>query len=268
MISFSTLFVFAQEEKLKDGIVAEVNGVKIKRSTLLKYHEQNLKVVQGNRTVDLNASLNDLIDRIIGIQKGKKSGVDKNPEVVKKMNDIIYHAYVSKEVSPLLEKIKVTDSDINNYYKENPEYRTSQILLKLRAIPSQDEVAAALEQSLRIYNELKNRPEKFEKLAQKYSQIATADNGGDIGYQPKVRLSPEYYEAIKGRNKGFISRPFRTQYGIHIVKVTGKKELKQIDRKLYTKILYDLKRDEILRDYFQKQRKLAKIKINKDMLEI
>lgn len=267
LIIFS-LGSLAQDKAQQDAVVADVNGVKIKMSTLLSYHEQNLKVVRGNKTIDLESSLNDLIDRVIGIQNGKKNNVNKRPDVVKKMNDIIYHAHISDEIAPKLKKIKVDKNEIKSYYEKNPEYKTSQILLRLRALPSQDEVAKALELSLKLYNELQKDPERFEELARQHSQVTTANLGGDIGYQPRVRLSTEYFEAIDGKRVGYITKPFRTQYGIHIVKVTGKKEFKQIDEKLYEKILYDVQRDKILADYFEGERKKAKIKINKEKLNI
>ncbi len=258
----------AQNVKKKDVVVAEVKGTKIMLSTLLAYHEQNLKVVRGNKTVDLNASLNDIIDRVIGIDNGRKAKIDKRPDVVKKMNDIVYHAHISDEIAPKLKSIKVSDSDIKKYYEKNPEYKSSQILIRLRALPSQDEVAKALEISLKLYKELQKEPKSFAKLAQTHSQISTSQLGGDIGYQPRSRLSKEYYEAINGRRISYITKPFRTQYGIHIVKVTGEKKYKQIDKDLYKKIVYDVKRDKILANYFAGERKKSGSKVYKDRLNL
>jgi parvulin-like peptidyl-prolyl isomerase len=129
-------------------------------------------------------------------------------------------------------------------------------------------VAKALEQSLSIHQELLKNPKKFSNYAQKYGQTSTASNGGDIGYQPRVRLSTEYFSAINGKKTGYITKPFRTQFGIHIVKVTGKKEYKQIDMNLYKKIIYDVQRDKILAKYFQGKRKSAKLKVFKKNLKI
>jgi len=264
-ILLSTFTVFANNE---DPVVATVNGKNIHKSILLKYHEQNLKFVRSNKPVTIENSLNDLINRIVGIEQAKKANIDKKPDIIKKMNDIIYHAYISEEITPLLKKIKITDEDIKNYYKKNPEYRTSQILLRLRAVPSEDEVAQTLEKSLNIYNELQKDPKKFEAYARQFGQTSTAEAGGDLGYQPRTRLSLEYFEAINGKRKGTITKPFRSQYGIHIVKVTGEKTFEQIDTKLYKKIVYDIKRDEILEQYFADKRKTAKIKIDSKQLKL
>ncbi len=260
-------FVFAQNKNEENPIVASVGKYKIRKSTLMKYHAQNLKFVRSNKSITLESSLTDLINRTIGIQKGKANKLHKTPIVIKKLNDIIYHAQISKDLEPKFKKIgKVSDSEVMSYCKENPEYRTSQILYRLRTQPSQDDVAKALDQSLSVYNEVFKKPENFSKVAKKYSQTENSKIGGDLGFQPKTRLSKEFYEAIKGKSKGYITKPFRTQYGIHIVKVTDIKDCKDIDKNLYKKIVYDIKRDKIIENYFTELRKTEKIKIYKDKM--
>lgn len=256
-------FSFATKE---DPVVAKVNGKEIRKSTLLSYHKQNLNFIQNTKPLTLENSLNDLIDREIGIDGARKNNFDKRPEVIKKMNDVMYHAFISEELTPKLQKINVTTKEIEEYYKKYPEYKTSQILLRLRTEPSQDDVANALAKASEIYNEAVKDPTKFPELAKKYGQTTTALTGGDMGYQPKVRLSVEYYDAIKGKRKNYVTKPFRTQYGIHVVLVTGEKEYKQIDQTLYKKILYDEKKDVILKDYFSAKRAKAKLTINKKEL--
>jgi parvulin-like peptidyl-prolyl isomerase len=247
--------------KDKDPIVAVVNGQKIKKSTLYKYHVNNLKFVKALKKTTLEGSLDDLINRKIGIDKAKKNNLHKNPAVIKKMNDIVYHAQISRDLEGELKKIKVSDDDVKNYYSNNPEYNTAQILYRLRAVPSKEDVEKALDQSLALYKQLNKTPEKFSDIARTFSQTSTAQIGGELGYQPRTKLTLEYYEAIKNKNIGFITKPFRSQYGVHIVKVLGVKKYKQIEKKMYKKIIYDIKRDEILANYFKKERSNSKVKI-------
>lgn len=263
------IFVFSGlcHANTADPVVAKVNGKEIKKSTLLAYHQQNLNFIQNKKKVSLENSLNDLIDRIIGIQNAKKAKMHKNPEVVKKMNDVVYHAYISEELTPKLKAIKITEKMIKDYYKKYPEYKTSQILLRLKTNPSPEDVGSAMELANKIAAEAKKNVKNFSELAKKYGQTTSALTGGDMGYQPKARLSPEYYEAIKGKKTNSVTNPFRTQYGIHVVLVTGKKEYKQIDKNLYEKILYDVEKQKVLSAYFAKKRGEAKLTINKKELK-
>lgn len=245
----------------KNPIVAKVNNKEIRKADLYRYHQDNLKFARAVKKVTLENSLDDLINRIIGIEKAKKEGLHKEPFVIKKMNDVLYHAQISKDLEGELKKIKVSDDDVKNYYKENPEYRTAQILIRQRALPSKDEVAKTLEQATNIYNEVIKKPDNFLDFANRYNQANSATTGGDLGYQPRTRLTPEYYEAIKGKKVGTITKPFKTQFGRHIVKILGVKTYEQIDQNMYKKIVYDIKRDAIIEDYFAGLRKKSNVKI-------
>lgn len=260
LFSLTNSIVFAQTN---NPVVAEVNGKKITKKELVLYHAKNLNFVSMNKPVTLERSLDDLINKIVGIDRAKENNLDKNPIVIQKMEDILYHAQISKDLDDKLLAIKVSDNEVKEFYKDNPEYRTSQILFRMRAQPSKDEVANTLDNALKVYTQAKEKPKNFTDFAANYSQSSTTLNGGDLGYQPKTRLTPEYYEQIKGQKIGYISKPFRSQYGYHIVQVTGVKDYEQIDKDMYKKIIYDIKRDKILDSYFKDLQKKAKIKINK-----
>lgn len=258
--------------KDQDPVVATVNGKTITKSALVRYHQNNLKFVRAQKEVTLESSLQDLINRSIGVQRAIDNKLDKNPHVIKKMDDILYHAQISRDLEGKLNKIKVSDEEVKQYYAQNPEYRTAQILLRLRSNPSSNEVKEVYESALNIYKAVTDgstakQAENFQKAVYKYSQTNNAITGGDLGYQPKTKLTPEFYAQIKGKKKGTITKPFRSQYGYHIVQVLGVKTAEQIDKKMYKKIIYDIKRDKIVDQYFVGLRKQAKIKINKENLK-
>ncbi|MBC77289.1 MAG: hypothetical protein CME64_14860 [Halobacteriovoraceae bacterium] len=256
---------FANEKN--DSVVAIVNGKKIKQSTLYKYHQDNLKFVRGQKKVTLESSLDDLINRIIGIDRARSNKLHKDPVVVNKMNDILYHAQISKDLEGELKKIKVSDKEVKQYYKNHPEYRTAHILFRLPAIPTEEDVKKSYEKAVKVHSEVVKKPDTFVDYALRYSQSSTAVDGGDLGYLPHTRLSPEFYENIKGKKKDTIVGPFRTQYGFHIVKILGEKTAEQINTDMYKKIIYDIKRDKIVGNYFDNLKKKAKIKVFKKNLK-
>ncbi|UCC78972.1 MAG: peptidylprolyl isomerase [Candidatus Zixiibacteriota bacterium] len=67
----------------------------------------------------------------------------------------------------------------------------------------------------------------FAELAKEYSEDpGSAQNGGDLGWFGKGRMVEPFWEATKAlREIGDISRPVKTQYGWHIIKLTGKREV-------------------------------------------
>lgn len=249
-----------------DPVVATVNGVKIMKSEFDKKYAQNLLFV-SDKVVTKKSVIDDMINKVLGVQRAKKQGTDQNPVVKEKMNEVLYHAQISKDLEPELKKIVVTDDEVKKYYSENPEYRTAHILFRVRAQPSKNEALAAQKKALEVYEGLKSKPDKFAELANKYSQSSTAPNGGDMGFQPAIRMAPEYFRAIKGKADGFITPPVRTQFGYHIIKVLAKKDYESINTALYKKIVYDKKRDAILDKYFDNLQSNASININKEYLK-
>lgn len=263
---FVTLLVSLNTFSQGDPTVANVNGVKITKSEFDKAYYQNLLFV-SDKVVTKEKVLNDMINKVLGVQRARKAGLQNDPVVKEKMEDVLYHAQISKDLEPELKKIVVTDEDVKTYFKENPEYRTAHILFRVRAKPDKNEAMAAQKKAVEVYEALKNSPDKFGELANRYSQSNTAPNGGDLGFQPAIRMAPEYFKAINGKPDGYISPPIRTQFGYHIIKVLSKKDFDSINTALYKKIVYDKKRDKILEKYFNNLQKGANIKITKKLLE-
>lgn len=258
-----TASAFAQKDA--NQVVASVNGRNITKKQFDEYHLQNLKFV-GQRKITKALSLQDLINRELAISKAKKSGTDKDATVIARQEDILHHAQISKDLENEFKKIIVSDDELKKFYAENPEYRTAHILNRVRTEPTDTEVKNALAQSATIYSEVTKSPEKFAEYANRYSQTSVAPVGGDLGFQPMVRLAPEYYEAIKGQKVGFISKPVRTQMGYHVIKILGVKSFDQIDKNLYKKIIYDKKRDALIENYYKGLAKDATIKTNLTLL--
>lgn len=64
---------------------------------------------------------------------------------------------------------------------------------------------------------------EFAQLAEKYSKDpGSAARGGDLGWFGRKSMVPEFDQAVFGAAPGKVVGPVRTQYGIHIIKVTGK----------------------------------------------
>lgn len=249
-----------------EAVVATVNGVEIKKAQLDQAFEQNLMYV-SDKVVTKDKVLNDIINREIGVKKAKDTGYQNDPIVKSKMEDVLYHAQISKDLEKKLQAINVSDKEAQEYYSRAKEYRTAHILFRVRVAPDKAETEEAMKKALEVYKQVVAKPQQWPELANKYSQSSTAPAAGDLGYLPAVKYAPEYFKAINGKPNGFITPPVRTQFGYHIVKVIGVREWKEVDPALYKKIVYDQKRDKILEEYFADARKTAKITINKEWLK-
>ena len=72
--------------------------------------------------------------------------------------------------------------------------------------------------------------EDFATIAVANSEdTVSAADGGDLGWNEPDIFVPEFSEAMKTQEIGFISEPFRTQFGWHIVEVTDRRSYDTTD---------------------------------------
>ena len=73
-----------------------------------------------------------------------------------------------------------------------------------------------------IVNKL-NAGDSFESLAKAYSQCPSGKKGGDLGYFGRGQMVKEFENAAFSLDVGKVSKPIKTQFGYHLIKVTGKR---------------------------------------------
>jgi peptidyl-prolyl cis-trans isomerase D len=101
-----------------------------------------------------------------------------------------------------------------------PVARASHILLRFNPANPND-VQRVRELSALIFKEFQAGV-PFEELARKYSaDPGSAVIGGDIGWFSKEHMVPEFVAAVFNARPGSVIGPIQTQFGLHIIKVTG-----------------------------------------------
>jgi peptidyl-prolyl cis-trans isomerase SurA len=84
--------------------------------------------------------------------------------------------------------------------------------------------------ALDIFNRVK-KGEDFTTLAAQYSEDpATKNNGGDLGYFDRRRMTQPFDSAVFAIKVGDVAGPVRTQYGWHIIKKTDEKAIEPFDK--------------------------------------
>jgi peptidyl-prolyl cis-trans isomerase C len=65
--------------------------------------------------------------------------------------------------------------------------------------------------------------EEFDKVARRFSSCPSGKNGGDLGWFGKGQMVPEFEKVAFENDAGKIVGPVKTQFGYHVIKVTGRK---------------------------------------------
>jgi len=96
--------------------------------------------------------------------------------------------------------------------------------------------AKNLAEAEQVYNQLKSGA-SFEQLAkEKSGDRSNSDKGGDLGWFSKGMMVPEFEKACFDAKVGEITKPVKTSFGYHIIKVTGKSDKRYVLEKVVTPI--------------------------------
>lgn len=63
----------------------------------------------------------------------------------------------------------------------------------------------------------------FAALAREHSTCPSKSSGGDLGWFGPGQMVAPFEKAVRSLGVGSISDPVQTQFGYHVIKVTGKK---------------------------------------------
>lgn len=140
--------------------------------------------------------------------------------------DLLVAKLLEQEVN---QKVLVKPTDIAGFYEKNPDrfqqgetMRASHILV---LVPAEATVQARAAARGRAEAALKaaKAGQDFAKLARQYSQDASAQRGGDLGFFPKGQMVPAFDQAAFALAPGQVSDLVETQFGFHIIKATEKR---------------------------------------------
>ncbi|MBL3645395.1 peptidylprolyl isomerase [Peribacillus frigoritolerans] len=221
-----------------DKTIASIDGEKINEDELYDalvagYGADTLDLLITNKLVELEAEkagikikdeeIQKEIDVMVesyGDEKSLKEQLEasgSSMDALKK--DIVVYLQTKKLVEP---RITVTDDEISTYFEDNKDTFAQAEQVEASHILVEDEKTAK-----KVAKELAAGGD-FAKLAAEYStDTETADNGGSLGYFGKGDMAEEFEDVAFDLDINKVSDPVKTEYGYHIIKVTGKKEAKK-----------------------------------------
>lgn len=108
-------------------------------------------------------------------------------------------------------------------YKADEQRRASHILIQVEPDAKPAAREAARKKAEEILAEVRKSPGSFAELAKKYSQDpGSAEKGGDLGYFDRSMMVKPFADAVFALGKvGDISGVVKSDYGYHIIKLTG-----------------------------------------------
>jgi len=160
------------------------------------------------------------------------------------------------ELLNLKRHITVTTVDIDeailrsmydNQFKREDHYTASHIILLSPKNSSDD--SSVFNSINDIYGKINDGTVSFEDAAKTHSQDGSASNGGLLGTFPAGQMVPEFSEKLSTMKEGEISKPFKTRFGWHIVKLS---KVEKKDPPSYNEV-----RGRLLNVYYQQNMEKA-----------
>lgn len=254
-----------------DGkVLATLNGDKI---TLQEFNKEldkipmNMKMLVASET-GKKEYLDRLIVKRLLLKEAAKAKLEGEKEFQERVNDfkeqLLIETLLKKKITA---DTQMSEDDLKKYYEEHKED-----FKKDREINTRHILVKTEEEAKQVQAKIQ-KGEDFIDLARKYSiDPNVRQTGGEIGFQPKGSLIPEYENAALKLNKvGQVSGIVKTQFGFHIIRLEGVKPptyvpFDEVKDFIKQKNAQD-KQKEVLERYIEELRKNAKITINEALLK-
>ncbi len=204
-------------------IVSKVEVAKAREDTLVSVTDEEVEM-----------SVNERIDNLIN-QAGSEAAVEQTfGSSVKRIREIITsrvreQMLISRLRNNKMEGITISRSEIEVFYEtfkdsmpEQPETYDLNHILKI-PVASGPEVKRK-EALLDSVKQLILNGEDFAKFAEQHSEDPGSNkNGGEYGWIEYGQFVPEFENAVRELNEGDISDIVRTNFGLHLIQVLGKR---------------------------------------------
>lgn len=255
------------ETKQEGQVLAEVNGGTITTANydrevknLPEYLKSMAETPQGRKEM-----LDTMVIRELILQQAAKDGLDKGPEIEEKLQDmkkrLIVEAYLKKKVEA---DSQVSDAELKKFYEQNKDkFKTGEQLKASHILVKTEKEAKD------ILAQIKGGA-SFEEMAKKNSVDSSAAKGGDLGWFGKGTMVPAFEKAALGLKEGQVSDVVKSDFGFHIIKLTGKRPAgirpyDEVKDQIKAAIMPS-KQQEIFQKIKDELKKSAKITIKEDVL--
>lgn len=124
--------------------------------------------------------------------------------------------------------VVISDREIEEYFKANKDQYVEKDKLRIRQIffAAPEDESRKRETDARaqeVFTKIQNG-EDFAKLAAEFSEDASREFGGDLGYISRGSALKEVEDTAFALKKGEVSKPFWSPAGLHIIKLEDKIE--------------------------------------------
>ncbi|MCH8163372.1 MAG: peptidyl-prolyl cis-trans isomerase [Proteobacteria bacterium] len=224
-------------EKPKADKKATKSSKKLKAELELSDLQKTLSVLDANQRKSVladekvfKAFVEKEADNVSVLIAARSNKVDQSEKTLilaqRGVDNIVRELYLNQLLTSKIPADFPTDKQVQEYYDKNKDnfvieerVHTWQIFLPIKKDMSVKDIELLKKKAESITNNLKKKKTDFVSAANKYSKHeASRLSGGYMGLIKISEFKPEIKAAIKTLKQGDISKPIKTDDGIHILK--------------------------------------------------
>jgi peptidyl-prolyl cis-trans isomerase C len=202
----------------EDKTVAIVNGYEIKTSEVrMAFDDVIGQLPNLPPKLRYPFVVEFLVERHLLAQLANKQGIAEGDDYKRRLAayqaKALRDSYLATVVSPAIK-----EDEIKVVYDEEAKKVTDAERIRARHI-----LVASEKEANDIIGKLKGGA-KFEDMAKQYSLDGSKDFGGDLGYFTAPEMVAEFSKAAFALKVGDTSKPVKTDFGWHIIKLEDRKQ--------------------------------------------
>lgn len=268
-LACSRQVVAPSSDEKKGDPIAKINEAIVYSSDLSEKIETIEK--ETPQVLSTHPQKRRLLDQVINIellyQEALRQGFDKSYHFKAKLAE----AFVSELGRQGIES--VTPESVKKYYEENKynfdEVSARHILLKMDRRATSAEKKNVYNKIKQLREDLVKNPSEFPEYAKKYSEDpGSASRGGELGFFKFPQMVAEFSKAAFGIEQiNSISGIVQTQFGYHIIQLTGDRRGVKFHEPEIKQTLVELRQKQKLSDMLEKLKSKANIEIYSENLQ-
>jgi peptidyl-prolyl cis-trans isomerase SurA len=186
------------------------------QSAIAKANEARQEILDGKITFEEYASRYS--EDPGSAANGGKLGTTNRGDLVPEFEEVAYALEPGSISEPVVSPFGVHLIRLNE--RTGEKINSNHILFKVEPDSVDEMSTMATAESLVV--RLRNGDDFVELALNLSADTKTAANGGDLGWFSPGELPEEFRAPLEGKKKGEFTDPFRTLFGVHIVKVSDR----------------------------------------------
>lgn len=194
------------------------NDVNLLLNSLGPQRAQQFQTEDGKKAI-----LDELINQTLFLMDAKDNNLEETEEFKKELELVKENVLKQMGVNNLMKTVQVSVDDAKKYYEENKGQFLAQETANASHILVDNE-----EKCTEIMNKISNDELTFEDAAKEFSSCPSKASGGNLGTFERGKMVPEFEEVTFNMKVNEISKPVKTQFGYHLIKLNSKSEKSEL----------------------------------------